>query len=62
MTYVSAQICGDCWEAECVENGTPGREPVRVIDAEEEPCALCGASTSSGIFLRLHESRREVSP
>lgn len=40
-------ICDDCWD-----EAYPNREPVVVVEPEEETCALCGWLTSSGIYIR----------
>lgn len=45
--YREHAACDDCWEER-----NPGREAVRIRDAEEVECCFCGADTSSGIYVR----------
>jgi hypothetical protein len=40
-------ICENCWRKR-----EPKREPVRLINAEEEKCCFCGSLTKSGIYVR----------
>jgi len=39
-------ICTACWDKR-----QPGREPVRVRGAREEPCCFCGRVTAAGIYV-----------
>lgn len=40
--------CGTCFA-----DKYPGREPVRIIEAEQEVCCTCGSQTSEGIYVRV---------
>jgi hypothetical protein len=42
-------ICAPCYDA-----WYPGRQPSRVIDADEETCCNCAAKTSDGIYVRVN--------
>lgn len=46
--WETVPLCDDCWH-----QLQPEREPVRLIDAEEERCHLCEQLTRSGIWARL---------
>ncbi len=37
---------------ECYRHEEPGREPVRILDAERETCCRCGHETLSGVYYR----------
>lgn len=41
-------VCDDCWRM--VEGE---KAPMRLVDPPQETCALCGSSTSSGVYIRL---------
>jgi hypothetical protein len=40
--------CADCWRER-----NPDREPMTLIKTETETCVYCGASTTSGIYVRV---------
>lgn len=46
MTWTQP-VCADCFERE-----NPGRQPVRMVDADSERCCLCGSMTFAGIYVR----------
>lgn len=39
--------------AVCYSNRYPGRNPVRITDAEAEQCCQCGEETRAGIYYRV---------
>lgn len=40
--------CGECWAQQ-----NPNRYPVRIKPIEAEICCFCGATTYSGIYVRI---------
>lgn len=44
-------VCDDCWWK------WRDREPVRMKNADEEKCCLCGDTTHSGIYIRVNPAR-----
>lgn len=46
--WQALQICRRCWA-----KANPFREPIRVLEAPEEPCCMCGADTDAGIYVRV---------
>ena len=47
MSAWTHTICRPCWD-----KLNPDREPVRVKNAQTEPCCYCGNETFSGIYVR----------
>jgi hypothetical protein len=49
-------ICRECYAKE-----EPGREPIRVLEEDQEPddCCFCGAVTVEGIFYRADPLRTQ---
>jgi hypothetical protein len=44
-------LCEPCYAAWCLGRGEAPREPVRVRDAEGDPCCVCGTATT--IYTRI---------
>lgn len=42
--------CRACWSKS--RYNLMGKEPVRVLDDDEERCCFCGEATSEGIYVR----------
>lgn len=40
-------ICSNCYD-----DLFPGRQPVRLIDPDDEICSECGITTDDGIYIR----------
>lgn len=52
MSDWNQSVCDRCWDL-----FNPGRPAVRVIDAMEEICAVCGEKTHSGIYIRADPAK-----
>lgn len=48
MSSWNQPVCDVCWRAR-----EPERLPCRLVDPDRELCAICGAETRSGIFVRM---------
>lgn len=47
--------CDNCWT-----KMKGDRQPVRVVEAEQEECCFCGKSHSAGIFVRHHPADKRL--